>query len=105
MRIAIFLAVAGAVSASASYADDHRIGMAGMAYAPAIVEAKQGDTLIFVNDDAQAHNVLIPTVGFSTDLGKQEPGSKTTVTLRKTGIFDVECTIHENMHTRVTVRP
>lgn len=42
MRVAIFLTVAGAVSASAGYANDHRIGMAGMAYAPAIVEAKAG---------------------------------------------------------------
>jgi plastocyanin len=79
--------------------------MAGMAYAPAIVEAKVGDTLVFMNDDAEAHNVLIATVGFSTDLGKQEPGSERTLMLRKTGTFDVECVFHEEMYARVVVRP
>jgi plastocyanin len=105
MRAVIFLAMAGTAVASASHAGEHRIGMAGMDYAPAMIEAKKGDTLVFVNDDAEAHNVLIATVGFSTDLGKQEPGSETTLTLGKTGMFDVECVIHEGMHSRVVVTP
>lgn len=40
MRAVIFLTVAGAVTASASHAGEHHIGMASMAYAPAMVEAK-----------------------------------------------------------------
>ncbi|WEX86570.1 cupredoxin domain-containing protein [Sinorhizobium garamanticum] len=105
MRAAILLGMAGTVLASASHAGEHRIGMAGMAYAPAMIEAKVGDTLVFVNDDTEAHNVLTATVGFSTDLGKQDPGSETSLTLRKSGAFDLECVIHEEMHARVVVRP
>jgi plastocyanin len=95
----------GTVSASVCHAGERRIGMAGMAYSPSMIEAKVGDMLVFVNDDTQAHNVLIATVGFSTDLGKQDPGSQTTLTVRKSGRFDVECVIHEGMHARVVVRP
>lgn len=79
--------------------------MAGMAYAPAIVEAKVGDTLVFVNNDVLAHNVFVPTVGFSTDFGKQDPGKEAHMTLMKPGLFDVECVFHDNMHTRIVVRP
>lgn len=85
MRAVIFLTMAGTVLASASHAGEHRIGMVGMAYAPAMIEAKVGDTLVFLNDDTRAHNVLIATVGFSTDLGKQEPGSETTSQSAKPG--------------------
>ncbi|MDK1492452.1 cupredoxin domain-containing protein [Sinorhizobium sp. 7-81] len=105
MRAVILLILAGTLLASVSHAGEHHIGMAGTAYAPAMVEAKVGDTLVFANDDTQAHNVLIATVGFSTDLGKQDPGSQTTLAVRKSGTFDVECAIHEGMHARVVVRP
>lgn len=105
MRAILVLVAAVSVMASASQAEDRRIGMAGMAYAPAIVEAKLGDTLVFVNDDSVAHEVFVPTVGFSTDLGSQDPGSETTLTLGKVGVFDVECVFHDHMHARIVVRP
>lgn len=105
MRAALVLAAVGGMMASASVAEEHRIAMADMTYAPAVVEAKVGDTLVFVNDDTAAHDVFIPTVGFSTDFGKQDPGNEARMTLMKPGLFDVECVFHDNMHTRIVVRP
>ncbi|MGK9169273.1 cupredoxin domain-containing protein [Inquilinus limosus] len=102
---AVLILTAAAMTVSASQAAEHSITMAGIAYAPAVVEAKVGDTLVFVNDDGVAHDVFVPTVGFSTDLGSQDPGGKTTLTLRKAGLFDVECMFHDHMHLRVVVRP
>lgn len=107
MRPKLFLVpmIAGTLMAPASQTAEHRIGMAGMAYEPAIVEAKVGDTLIFTNDDSVAHDVFVPTVGFATDLGSQEPGEETTLTLGKAGAFDVECVFHGHMHLRIVVTP
>jgi plastocyanin len=105
MRTTLVLVLAFGMTASASLAEEHRISMKGTTYRPAVVEAKVGDTLVFVNDDGEAHNVFMPTVGFSTDLGKQEPRSETRLALRKSGTFDIECVFHENMQARVVVRP
>lgn len=105
MRAGLILVAAGSMAAAASQAEEHRIGMAGMAYAPAIVEAKVGDVLLFVNDDTEAHNAFVPTVGFATDLGKQDPGSEARLALMKPGVFDVECVIHPGMHARVVATP
>lgn len=101
----VVITVFMAFMAAAAQAEERRVGMAGMAYEPAIVEAKLGDTLVFANDDSVAHAVFVPTLGFSTDLGSQDPGSETTLVLGKVGMFDVECVFHDHMHARVIARP
>lgn len=99
-------ALAGAVAAlgAPAWAAEHVVTMAGMAYAPAEVEARVGDTLRFANDDGMEHNVFVPTAGFGIDLGKQEPGTERVMTLGKAGAFEVECVFHPDMLTRVVVR-
>ncbi|MGE3280053.1 MAG: cupredoxin domain-containing protein [Alphaproteobacteria bacterium] len=99
------LSLAASALASAIAAAEHRITMAGSDYAPASIEAKVGDTLVFENDDTEAHNVFVPTVGFSTDLGKQDPGKSARLLLTKPGSFEVECVFHQDMNMRVTVKP
>lgn len=84
-------------------AAEHRIRMAGMNYQPAVVQAKVGDSIRFVNDDSADHNVLIPTKGFGTDLGAQKPGQATELKLLKKGSFEVECVFHPHMLLKVTV--
>ncbi len=99
-------ALAGAVAAfgAPAWAAEHVVTMAGMAYAPAEVEARVGDTIRFVNRDTLDHDVFVPTVGFGIDLGKQEPGAETTMVLGKPGSFEVECVFHPDMLTKVIVR-
>jgi plastocyanin len=92
-------------AATAYSAAEHRIGMLGSTYAPNAIEAKVGDMLVFVNDDTEAHDVFVPTVGFATDLGKQDPGKETRLPLLKAGTFEIECVFHQAMLTRITVKP
>lgn len=80
------------------------IRMEGTAYAPSEVEADIGDRLVFVNDDAVAHDVFVPTAGHGVDLGKQAPGETTALPLHKAGRFEVECVFHPQMHLVVEVR-
>jgi len=93
------------VAALPAGAAEHPIHMAGSSYTPVTVEARVGDTLVFTNDDGDAHNVFVPTVAFSTDLGKQDPGKSTRLILTQPGTFEVECVFHQHMTARVNVSP
>ena len=97
---AVLLAAAGPAAAA-----EHVVRMAGNAYEPAAVEAKVGDVIRFVNDDADWHEVFVPTAGFALDLGKQEQGTETTLTLTRPGTFEVECVHHLPMLLAVEVEP
>ena len=105
MRAALILAALGSLTASAGHGEEIQISMAGQAYAPAVTEASVGDTIVFINDDDTSHDVFIPTVGFATDLGKQDAFAETRLTLGQPGAFDVECVFHDHMHARVVVTP
>lgn len=102
----IILVIGGALLwPAASGATEQMITMKNETYQPGNLAAKVGDTLRFVNDDSEAHNVFVPTVGYAFDLGKQEPDESRTITLGKPGRFDVECVIHGHMLMTVDVTP
>lgn len=105
MRYPAVLALLGSFAASEAFGADTQISMSGQGYAPAQVEILVGDTLVFFNDDDTSHEVLIPTVGFATDLGRQDPLAETRLTVGRAGVFDVRCVFHEHMHARVVVTP
>jgi plastocyanin len=102
-EIAACLVVCGAVTSAS--AEEHQIHMVGSAYIPQTIVARVGDTLLFVNDDAVTHNVFVPTRAFATDLGSQQPGKPARLPLTKPGTFEVECVFHQDMITRVAVKP
>jgi plastocyanin len=96
--------IAGLVAGTASAAE-HRVGMKGMMYSPAIIKAKVGDTLVFENDDMTAHWVFVATAGHSIDLGNQKEKETRRYTLRKMGKFEIECVTHPEMKIIVEVAP
>ena len=104
------LALAGGVflaGAATAYSagSDIKVAMIGSAYEPKSIVAKVGDVLVFMNDDTEPHEVFVPTVGFSTDLGRQEPGTEARLPLLRPGTFEIECVFHQSMLTRVMVSP
>ena len=103
MRSGLCLVVLLAAWASGAEAAEVTVRMAAADYAPARIEARVGDRLVFVNDDTLDHNVFVPTVGHGVDLGKQTPGSRAELPLGKAGAFEVECVIHPDMHLAVQV--
>jgi plastocyanin len=86
-------------------ATEHVVRMTGNAYAPASLSAKVGDTIRFVNEDSDWHDVFVPTAGFALDLGKQEQAAETILTLTRPGTFEVECVHHLPMLLTVEVAP
>ena len=102
-----FAALCGAfilASTGGAFAAEHVVTMKGATYAPETVTAAVGDTVRFVNDDDQNHDVFVPSAGHAFDLGKQEPGQETSYVLGKGGKFTVECVFHSNMMTTVEVK-
>lgn len=101
------LAFAAALVAlpSLSWAADITVRMEDSDYVPASVDARVGDTLVFVNEDVLEHEVLVLTPGHGVDLGKQAPGDVAELPLGKAGSFEAECVFHPQMHLEVHVSP
>lgn len=101
MKRAILLICAAFTTAAT--AAERTVKMAGMNYQPAILQAKVGDVIRFVNDDGANHEVMIPTKGFGADLGLQKPGTTAELKVQKAGAFEVECVLHPHMLLKINV--
>lgn len=97
------LAAAFLAGASMAFAAEKTIGQKGKQFSERNVTIKKGDTLVFVNDDNIAHNVMSRTAGNTFNLGSQMPGKSTPVTFDKAGDIEVICAIHPGMKMAVKV--
>lgn len=103
-RFPFAVLAAALLSAGHASAAELTVTMSGGTYQPAEISAAVGDTIRFVNDDSASHNVFVPTAGYALDLGPQEPGEEAVLTVRKPGVFEVECAFHPDMLMTVEVK-
>ena len=103
MRASILAAILAAGTAAPAFAAEHVVQMENIAYAPAELKAKVGDTIRFVNADGTNHWVFVATAGHGVSYGMQKPKAETKLTLGKEGRFEVECVNHPNMRLVVVV--
>jgi plastocyanin len=102
MKIAAALAfIAGTTVALAA---ERTITQKGKMFSESAVEIKKGETLVFLNDDNVAHNVLSTTPGQVFNLGSIGPGNSTPVTFEKSGDMMIICAIHPSMKMSLKVR-
>ena len=101
MTIALVAAFAG--GSAVAFAAEHTISQKGRAFSESAITVKKGETLVFVNDDNIAHNIMSTTAGNEFNLGSQSPGSSSNVTLSGAGEVTVLCAIHPRMKMTVTV--
>ncbi len=102
--LTVFLA-AGTILASVSQAgaEEFAISQKKKRFTPKQIDAKVGDTVLFVNDDRYAHNLYSDTKGFEFDVRKQMPGDEYKLVLKKSGTFMIRCVIHPRMKMTVNV--
>jgi len=82
-----------------------RISQRNLQFAPEFVVAVKGQKIEMPNDDDVVHNVYSFTGQNQFNLGLYGKGEVKVVTLKETGIVDVFCSIHHQMHARVFVVP
>jgi plastocyanin len=79
-----------------------RIEMSGMAFAPAQVTVRAGDTVEWDNGDPFAHTATSKDGGFDVSVS---PGRKGDAVMTRPGTFNYVCRYHPNMEGRIVVKP
>lgn len=85
--------------AGTAQAQTLRVTIDKMAFSPAEMEAKVGDTIEWINNDAFAHTATVKG-GFEIMLPPKKSGS---VVMEKAGTVDYYCRFHPNMKGRLKV--
>lgn len=85
--------------------DAVKISQRNLQFAPDFLIAVKGQRVDMPNDDDVAHNVFSFTGMNTFNLGVYAKGEYRSVTFDKTGIVDLFCSIHRQMHARIFVVP
>lgn len=80
----------------------HVIAIKGVAFAPATITAKVGDTLEWDNGDIVAHTATSKEAGFDVNV---LPGKTGSAVVKTPGTFAYICRYHPNMKGEVVVEP
>lgn len=79
----------------------HTVIIEAVAYQPAVLVVKRGDTVVWVNKDPFPHTVTARGVFDSHDI---PAGASWKYVARKTGEYAYICVLHPNMKGTLTVR-
>jgi plastocyanin len=75
-------------------------------FLPAVTVVQRGTKVLFPNYDTFVHNVFSPSLPRPFDLGAPRPGEDPKpVEMASTGVVDVFCNMHSDMHAVVLVVP
>jgi plastocyanin len=94
---------AAAYVTAAALAAEHTIGEKGKVFSKSEITIKAGDTIVFLNDDNVAHNVMSNEQNNKFNVGLVKPGGSTPVTFKTAGDVPVICAIHPSMKLLVKV--
>jgi plastocyanin len=86
---------------AAEKAQTHTVVIEGVQFAPAAVDAKVGDTVVWVNKDPFPHTVTSPG---QFDSGNIQAGQSWRFKVKSKGTFAYICTLHPNMKATLVVR-
>jgi amicyanin len=94
-----------ATGTSAPAASGVQVTMRGLAFQPAVIHAKVGQTVVWTNDDTPAHNVTYVSGPKFTSSPTIKPGQKFQLKLTQAGTIHYFCTIHPFMKGTIVVSP
>ncbi|MEP9373375.1 cupredoxin family copper-binding protein [Mesorhizobium sp. KR1-2] len=86
------------MSAVSAHAETIQVTIAEMAFSPAEISARVGDTIEWVNKDILAHTATV-TGGWEVMI---PPNRSASIVLEKAGVVDYYCRFHPNMKGRIT---
>ncbi|QPC93813.1 cupredoxin family copper-binding protein [Mesorhizobium sp. INR15] len=94
-----WIALALAIGAGQAQADTIQVTIDKLVFSPAVVDAKVGDTIVWVNKDAFAHTATIKG-GWEVMI---PPKKSASLTLKTAETADYFCRFHPNMKGRLVV--
>ncbi len=102
--LALLFSGAGALSSAEAQAKpaSHTVDIESVAFTPATLEVKSGDTVIWKNKDPFPHNVVAENKGFRS--GDFQGGHSWKFKTGKKGTFSYVCTLHPNMKAVLIVK-
>jgi plastocyanin len=96
-RLWAFAAIALALGAASAPAETLTVTVDRMAFSPAEINAKVGDTIEWVNKDAFVHTATVKD-GWEVMLPLKKSGS---IVIKAVGTIDYYCRFHPNMKGRI----
>ena len=70
---------------------------------PTVLTGPRGSAVRFPNEDPILHNLFSVSPGNDFDLGIYGPGEAPTVRFEQTGVVNIYCNVHHDMHAHVLV--
>lgn len=81
-----------------------RMNQTGISFQPRVLPVVAGTTVKFLNSDDVLHNVFTPsTAGDRFNLGTWPKGQSKPYTFTKTGMVELLCNVHQEMHAYILV--
>ena len=100
-RLLALTALALAMVAASARAETVTVTVDKMVFSPAVVKARVGDTIEWVNKDTFAHTATVKG-GWEVMLPVKKSGS---ITVDTAGTIDYICRFHPNMKGQIVVSP
>ena len=97
----LWIALTLAIGIVPAQAETIQVTIDKLVFSPAIVEAKVGDTIEWVNNDVFAHTATVKG-GWEVMI---PPRQSASLTLKSAGPVDYFCRFHPNMKGRLVVAP
>jgi len=99
---AAFAALSLVAACVPAHAATIQINMENMDISPAMVAAKVGDTIEWINKDVLMHSATARNGDFDVNLPPKQTGK---VVLQKAGTVDYYCRYHPNMKASIEIAP
>ena len=96
MTMLLFVAII--LFTGTAYAAEHKVGMEGWTFNPAVITIKAGDSVLWVNDDDTTHKIVFEdeALGGPTKESpvKVRQGKEFSLTFKKAGVYKYYCVPH-----------
>lgn len=81
--------------------EDAYISQSQQTFIPNVLPVVVGSKVHFLNEDEFFHNVQSLAPGLKFSIGRRAPGISYSVKIKKTGVIDLSCDIHEHMNATI----
>lgn len=85
-------------------AQTHTVKIQGFKFSPESLTIKEGDSVVWTNEDSAAHTATSTSAPESFDSDRLEKGDSFSFTFTEAGAYSYICNIHPSMKASITVQ-